>query len=668
MENLVKQRLIVQNRVVVTGVGLISPVGIGTEETWAAILRGQSGIGSITLFDAKDHACRIAGEVKGFRPEAFLDRKDIKKTSRFIQFAIAAAEMAVRHARLVTTDENPHRLGIRVGSGIGGFEAIEREHTRLMTVGPGRVSPFFITATIANLAAGQIAIRHGAQGTNHTCATACTTGAHDIGEAFRILQQGEADVMICGAAEAAVTPLTTTDLPSGTNQITGLYSGDNNYQSTAPSPLTVSVGKATGSDVLTSSTTALAAGQPVTLTDTLSTVNGVVPTGTVTFYNGSAALGTGTINASGVAALTTRSLPVGTDTVTSSYGGDSNYTATGSSAVTETVSKASASGTLTSSNTAPNFGQSITLTEMLPSTNGLVPTGTVTFYNGTTVIGIGTVNASGVATLTTGALPAGTDSVTVLYGGDANFSSTPSNSVVETVGKTTPTAVLTTSNNSPSLGQTVTLTDTLSVVNAAAPTGTVTFYNGTTVIGTGTVNSSGVATLSTNSLSLGTDTVTAVYAGDATYNTATSNAITETVTKASGTDTLSTSNAAPSLGQSVTFADILPNVNSIVPTGTVTFYNGANAIWHRHREQLGHRDPDHRFAPSRHLNHHCGLWRRYQLQLRHFQPGNGNGVQECKRGLTHQHSDDFCSRPARDLHGRPANRQWHCAYRHGDLL
>ena len=375
-----------------------------------------------------------------------------------------------------------------------------------------------------------------------------------------------------------VATLTLSDLPSGTDQITGLYSGDNNYQSTAPTPLTVTVGKATVNDVLTSSNVAPAAGQPVTLTDTLSTVNGVAPTGTVTFYNGSAALGTGTINASGVASLTTSSLPVGTDTVTSSYGGDNNYTATGSNAVTETVSKASAGGTLTSSNTAPNFGQSVTLTDTLPSTNGLTPTGTVTFYNGATVIGTGTVNASGVATLTTGVLPAGTDSVSAAYGGDGNFSSSTSNIVVETVGKTTPTAVLTTSNTSPTVGQMVTFTDTLSVVNAAAPTGTVTFYNGTTVIGTGTVNSSGVATLSTTSLPVGADTVTAVYAGDAAYNTATSNAVTENVTKATGTDTLSTSNPAPSFGQSVTFTDTLPIVNTVVPTGTVTFYNGTSAI------------------------------------------------------------------------------------------
>ncbi len=194
-------------RVVVTGIGLVSPVGIGTEETWTAIQRGQSGVARITLFDPAEYACQIAAEVKDFQPEDFIDRKDIKKTSRFIQFAIAATAMAVNQAALAMADEDPERVGVYVGSGIGGFEVIEREHARLMTGGPSRVSPFFITASIANLAAGQIAIRHGARGPNHAPATACTTGAHGVGEAYRIVQHGYADVMICGGSEAAVTPL-----------------------------------------------------------------------------------------------------------------------------------------------------------------------------------------------------------------------------------------------------------------------------------------------------------------------------------------------------------------------------------------------------------------------------------------------------------------------------
>jgi len=196
-----------QRRVVVTGVGLISPVGIGTEETWAALLKGESGIAPIQLFDASQFACRFAGEVKDFVPEKYIDRKDIKKMGRFIQFAMAAAEFALTQARLPITEENAERVGVYVGSGIGSFEVIEREHAKLLASGPDRVSPFFINATIANLASGQISIKYGARGPNLTCATACTTGAHGIGEAWHIIRRGDADVMICGGSEAAVTPL-----------------------------------------------------------------------------------------------------------------------------------------------------------------------------------------------------------------------------------------------------------------------------------------------------------------------------------------------------------------------------------------------------------------------------------------------------------------------------
>ncbi|MGC2399906.1 MAG: beta-ketoacyl-ACP synthase II [Acidobacteriaceae bacterium] len=196
-----------QRRVVVTGVGLVSPVGVGTDATWKALLQGESGIGPITLFDATGFSCRIGGEVKAFDPENYVERKEIKKMGRFIQFAMAAAEFAVTEARLEMAAEDRNRVGVYVGSGIGAFEVIEREHSKLMSAGPNRVSPFFITATIANLAAGQISIRYGAAGPNLTCATACTTGAHGVGESFRLIQRGDADVMICGGSEAAVTPL-----------------------------------------------------------------------------------------------------------------------------------------------------------------------------------------------------------------------------------------------------------------------------------------------------------------------------------------------------------------------------------------------------------------------------------------------------------------------------
>jgi 3-oxoacyl-[acyl-carrier-protein] synthase II len=196
-----------ERRVVVTGVGLVSPVGIGTDATWKALLEGKSGIDMISLFDATGFSCRIAGEVKDFNPEDFIERKEIKKMGRFIQFAMAGAHFAVTQANLDMSAEDPSRVGVYVGSGIGAFEVIEREHSKLITAGPNRVSPFFITATIANLAAGQISIRYGAAGPNLTCATACTTGAHGIGESLRMIQRGDADVMISGGSEAAVTPL-----------------------------------------------------------------------------------------------------------------------------------------------------------------------------------------------------------------------------------------------------------------------------------------------------------------------------------------------------------------------------------------------------------------------------------------------------------------------------
>jgi 3-oxoacyl-[acyl-carrier-protein] synthase II len=187
--------------------GLVCPSGIGTQESWQGVLAGRSGIGPITLFDASSFPCRIAGEVRGFDPQIFVEKKNVKKTARFIQFALAAADFAVTHAHLDMEREHPERVGVYVGSGVGGFEVIEREHTKLMTQGAARVSPFFITASIVNLAAGQISIRTGATGPSLACATACTTGAHAIGEAYRIIQYGDADVMICGGAEASVTPL-----------------------------------------------------------------------------------------------------------------------------------------------------------------------------------------------------------------------------------------------------------------------------------------------------------------------------------------------------------------------------------------------------------------------------------------------------------------------------
>jgi 3-oxoacyl-[acyl-carrier-protein] synthase II len=191
----------------VTGVGLLTPLGLGTEATWEAVRAGKSGVGRITQFDASAFSCQIAGEVKGFDPASYIEKKEIKKMGRFIQFAIAAADWALKNSELQVTPENAERVGVYIGSGIGGFEVIEREHRTLLEQGPRRISPFFIPATIVNLASGQVSMRSGAQGPNSATATACTTSAHSIGDSFRIIARGDADAMICGGTEACITPL-----------------------------------------------------------------------------------------------------------------------------------------------------------------------------------------------------------------------------------------------------------------------------------------------------------------------------------------------------------------------------------------------------------------------------------------------------------------------------
>jgi 3-oxoacyl-[acyl-carrier-protein] synthase II len=197
----------VSRRVVVTGVGLLSPLGIGTDQSWRAICEGRNGITRIEQFDTTGFNCRIAGEVKDFDPARFIEKKEIKKMGRFIQFGIAASEFALTQSGLKIDAQNAERVGVVIGSGIGGFEVIEREHRNLLEKGPSRISPFFIPATIINLAAGCVSIRTGAKGPNSATATACTTSAHSIGDSFKIIQRDDADVMICGGAEACITPM-----------------------------------------------------------------------------------------------------------------------------------------------------------------------------------------------------------------------------------------------------------------------------------------------------------------------------------------------------------------------------------------------------------------------------------------------------------------------------
>ncbi len=194
-------------RVVVTGVGLVSAVGLNAAETWRNLLAGKPGVAPITHFDTTGFSATIAAEVKGFEPLNFMEKKEVKKMGRFIQLALAASQEAVKESHLQITPEIADRVGVFIGSGIGGFDVIEREHTALMEGGPRRISPFFIPASIVNLASGQVSIRNGAKGPNSATCTACSSSAHALGDSFKLIQRCAADVMISGGSEAAITPL-----------------------------------------------------------------------------------------------------------------------------------------------------------------------------------------------------------------------------------------------------------------------------------------------------------------------------------------------------------------------------------------------------------------------------------------------------------------------------
>lgn len=182
-------------------------IGNTAPEVWDSLMAGRSGMAEITAYPLEGHSVRFAAEVKNFDPYQFVDKKEARKMGRFIHFALAASAEAMAHSGLEVTPENAERVGVHIGSGIGGFDVIEREHTNLMQGGPRKISPFFIPATIVNLAAGHVSIKYGAKGPNEATATACTTSAHSIGGAFRIIQRGDADAMIAGGAEGAITPL-----------------------------------------------------------------------------------------------------------------------------------------------------------------------------------------------------------------------------------------------------------------------------------------------------------------------------------------------------------------------------------------------------------------------------------------------------------------------------
>ena len=196
-----------KRRVVVTGVGVLSPIGNDRETFWNRLIRGESGIGPVTRFDPSNFPTQIAGEVKDFDPLDYMERKEARRMDRFVQFAVAATKMALQEAALDMEKEDPNRVVVYIGSGIGGLATWEEQHKVLLNKGPRRVSPFFIPMMIANMAAGQVSIMTGAKGPTSAAISACATGTHSIGDAFKIIQRGDADVMIAGGAEATITPM-----------------------------------------------------------------------------------------------------------------------------------------------------------------------------------------------------------------------------------------------------------------------------------------------------------------------------------------------------------------------------------------------------------------------------------------------------------------------------
>ncbi len=207
-ENILRRHDPLRKRVVITGLGLVIPIGIGVETAWKNVCEGRSGIGPLTRFDPNGHETKIAGEVKGFIPENYIEKKEIKKMDLFIQYALGAAKEAVEDSQLEITPENAEQVGVIVGTGLGGLPTIEKYHQVLLEKGPGRISPFFIPMLIANMASGQIAIHFGVKGPNSCVVTACATGAHCIGDAYRAIVYGDAKAIIAGGTEANITPLT----------------------------------------------------------------------------------------------------------------------------------------------------------------------------------------------------------------------------------------------------------------------------------------------------------------------------------------------------------------------------------------------------------------------------------------------------------------------------
>ena len=373
---------------------------------------------------------------------------------------------------------------------------------------------------------------------------------------------------------SGVATYATSTLTVGIHSITAVYGGDTNFATSTSSTLSQVVNQATSATGLVSSLNPSTFGQSITFTATV-TSSGGTPSGTVTFKDGAATLGTGTLNGSGVATYSTTALSVATHSITAVYGGDTNFATSTSSILSQVVNKTSSTTTVTSSLNPSTFGQSVTFTATVSSTGG-TPSGTVTFKDGAATLGASTLNGSGIATYSTTTLSAGTHSITAVYGGDTNFTTSTSSTLSQVVNQIIATTNLTSSVNPSTLGQSVTFTATVGGTGGT-PSGTVTFKDGATTLGTGTLDGSGVATYSTATLSVGTHSITGVYSGDTNYATNTSSTLSQVVSQLTTATSLASSLDPSVFGQSVTFTATVTSGTGI-PDGSVTFKDGTTTL------------------------------------------------------------------------------------------
>lgn len=365
----------------------------------------------------------------------------------------------------------------------------------------------------------------------------------------------------------------TAALAAGSHSITAIYAGDTNYTGSTSPILTQSVVANASTTALVSSVNPSTFGSSVTFTATVSGSGGT-PSGTVVFKDGATTLGSSSVNGGGLATFSTTALAAGSHTITAAYGGDSNYGASTSSAVTQVVTQSASTAAVTSSVNPSNFGSPVTFTATVSGTGG-TPSGTVTFKDGSTTLGTGTLNGSGQATLTTSALLAGSHSIIAVYGGDTNFAPATSPVYSQVVGVNVATASVASSANPSAIGWPVTFTAT---VTGTGVTGTVTFKDGTTTLGTGTLNGSGQTTFSTSSLALGGHPITAVYGGDTNFGTATSPVLSQFIVPHQSGTAMSSSANPSAIGAPVTFKAVVTSASGIIPTGTVIFKNGATTL------------------------------------------------------------------------------------------